>query len=313
MDAGLAKALTRAASKQTYYTIRFLVDRERRDDAFRAYAYFRWVDDTLDAELPSDTSAREAEGVKRRAFLERQKSLLDRCLRGDVPLHANLHEAMLVDLVQHTGPASNALEAYLRNMMRVMDFDLRRRGHRISEAELSQYTSWLAVAVTEAMHYFLSGGTGAPEGETRYRAVSGAHVLHMLRDTYPDLRAGYINVPHEMLEAHSIGPEDVASEAYRAWVAGRVRIARACFEDGRTYFARVPSLRHRLAGLAYIARFEWLAEVLERDGYRVRQDYGRRKSLPAGLRMGWLAIRWLVWPTGRGASPPLGTPQGGAI
>ena len=44
----IAPAITKAASKQTYYTIRFLVDRDRVADAFRAYAYFRWVDDTLD-------------------------------------------------------------------------------------------------------------------------------------------------------------------------------------------------------------------------------------------------------------------------
>ena len=44
-----ASSITKAASKQTYYTIRFLVDRERVEDAYRAYAYFRWVDDVLDA------------------------------------------------------------------------------------------------------------------------------------------------------------------------------------------------------------------------------------------------------------------------
>jgi phytoene/squalene synthetase len=44
----LAPSITKAASKQTYYTVRFLVDHERVADAYRAYAYFRWVDDTLD-------------------------------------------------------------------------------------------------------------------------------------------------------------------------------------------------------------------------------------------------------------------------
>jgi phytoene/squalene synthetase len=45
---GLAASITKAASKQTYYMIRFLVDRERVAEAYRAYAYFRWVDDFLD-------------------------------------------------------------------------------------------------------------------------------------------------------------------------------------------------------------------------------------------------------------------------
>jgi hypothetical protein len=309
MKPSLASVLTKAASKQTYYTIRFLVDRPRVEDAYRAYAYFRWVDDVVDGEPHSDLATDHA---RRTWFVERQESLLDRCLRGDAPLHANLHEAMLVELVQQAGPADVALEAYLRNMMRVMDFDVRRRGELISQAELNDYTGWLATAVTEAMQHFIGNGADAPRDETRYLAVSGAHILHMLRDTYPDLRAGYFNVPRELLEANSIGPADVHSEAYRAWVAGRVKLARACFEGGRTYFARVQDPRHRLAGLAYMARFEWLIETLEREGFWLRPQYDERRSLPAALRMGWLTVSWMAGLL-RHAAPlsPTTTPQDG--
>ena len=51
-DPVLAASITQAASKQTYYTIRFLVDDWLVDDAYRAYAYFRWVDDWLDDGTP---------------------------------------------------------------------------------------------------------------------------------------------------------------------------------------------------------------------------------------------------------------------
>ena len=68
MSTTIASAITRAASKQTYYTIRFLADRERVEDAYRAYGYFRWVDDLLDAGSGSES--------QRRSFLERQKTLL---------------------------------------------------------------------------------------------------------------------------------------------------------------------------------------------------------------------------------------------
>ncbi len=44
-----AEAITRFASEQTYFTIRLLVDRDHVEDAYRAYAYFRWLDDRLDA------------------------------------------------------------------------------------------------------------------------------------------------------------------------------------------------------------------------------------------------------------------------
>ena len=49
----LAAGITKSASKQTYYTIRFFVDRDLVNDAYRAYAYFRWVDDVLDEHIGS--------------------------------------------------------------------------------------------------------------------------------------------------------------------------------------------------------------------------------------------------------------------
>src|SRR5512136_1769718 len=109
-----ASSITKAASKQTYYTIRFLVDRERVADAFRAYGYFRWVDDVLDAD--------SGLGSSRRAFVERQKSLLEKCYQGELPRDVNSHEKMLFELVQRDHKKASGLEVYLRNMMLVMDF-----------------------------------------------------------------------------------------------------------------------------------------------------------------------------------------------
>ena len=149
-----APSITKAASKQTYYPIRFLVDRERVDDAYRAYGYFRWVDDVLDA---GSGSASE-----RRVFLERQKSLLEKCYRGEPPRDANIQEKMLVELVQRDHERNSGLQAYLHNMMLVMDFDARRRGRLISQVELNEYTRWLASAVTEAMHYFIGNSRTIP-------------------------------------------------------------------------------------------------------------------------------------------------------
>ena len=142
-----AESTTESASKQTYYTIRLLVDRERVGDAYRAYAYFRWVDDTLDERFVSAT--------KRLAFVERQKSLLETCFQGNFPSNITVEENMLIELVRGDQKKNSGLQLYLRNMMQVMDFDAMRRGRLISQAELNEYTRWLATAVTEAMHYFI--------------------------------------------------------------------------------------------------------------------------------------------------------------
>jgi len=81
------------------------------------------------------------------------------------------------------------------------------------------------------------------------RAVTGAHILHMLRDTYVDLRAGYWNIPCEVLERHSIGPGDVHSDAYREWVEARVRLAFAMA------LAREPGGEEVGAALEFLGRY----------------------------------------------------------
>ncbi len=286
MTANPASLITKAASKQTYYTVRFLVDRARVDDAYRAYGYFRWVDDTLDTDMGS--------GSERKAFIERQKSLLESCYRSEPPQDSNIQEKMLVELVLRDHEKSSGLQTYLRNMMLVMDFDSTRRGRLISQGELHEYTHWLASAVTEAMHYFIGHDGYSPHDETRYLAVTAAHITHMLRDTFDDVQAGYYNIPREVLEANHIGPQDVHSDAYRAWVKSRVQVARQYFKVGKGYLARVQNQRCRMAGLAYTARFEWLLDTIEREGYCLRPEYTERKGIGTGLRMSWLALSSMV-------------------
>ena len=74
--AALARAITWAGSKQTYCTARLMVDKDLVDDFFRAYAYFRWADDVVDAPCGSDE--------ERVAFMARQRELIDRLAHLEV-------------------------------------------------------------------------------------------------------------------------------------------------------------------------------------------------------------------------------------
>jgi phytoene/squalene synthetase len=301
MITSLASSITKAASKQSYYTIRCLVDRPRVEDAYRAYAYFRWVDDLLDAPPVSGFELSAAEASARQAFLERQKSLLESCYHAELPQDVTPQEQLLVELVGSDQEKNSGLRDYLRNMMLVMDFDARRRGRLISHVELNEYTQWLAVAVTEALHYFIGHACPAPHDDTRYLAVSAAHITHMLRDTFADVQAGYFNIPREVLEADHIGPQDVHSPAYRQWVKSRVQLARQQFEAGRDYFHLAQNPRCRLACFAYIARFDWLLDTIEKEGYILRPEYSERKSIRKVLRMSWLALSSSLIFSGGGA------------
>jgi len=294
----LAAAITRAASKQTYYTIRLFVDRGRAADACRAYGYFRWLDDVLDEKVNS--------GFDRSAFVQRQRSLLEACYRGETPQELCREEWILADLVRQDAEKESGLQSYLRNMMDVMVFDAVRRGQLVSQTELDEYSRKLATAVTEAMFHFIGHGTPAPRHEARYLAVTAAHIVHMLRDAIEDAEAGYFNLPSEYLQENGITPQDVHNPAYRRWVCGRIHLARRYFKAGRAYIARVRNLRCRLAGYAYLARFEWMLHAIERDGYCLRSEYRARKSLGAALWMGWSTLTSiLAFPWMKAGSPAL--------
>jgi len=281
-SADLAEAITWAASQQTYYTIRYLVDRDRVPDAYRTYAYFRWVDDRIDQ--PG------AELTERSAFVERQRALVECLYRGQTPLEITAEEQMLVDLVRSDREMNSGLQTYIRNMLSVMVFDAYRRGCLISQKELNEYTRWLAVAVTEAMHYFIGHGCASPHNKTRYLAVSAAHIVHMLRDAQEDTQAGYINIPREYLEAHHLAPEAVNHEAYRKWGKSRVDWARNYFKIGARYLSQVQNPRCRLAGYAYTARFTRFLDTIEKNDYRLQSDYAEFKHPASALRMGWTVL-----------------------
>jgi phytoene/squalene synthetase len=279
----LAATITRAASKQTFYIVRFLVDKDRVDDADRAYAYFRWVDDHIDQPALPRTEAL--------AFVKRQQGLMDCAYRGQAIAVIAPAELLLADLIASDTEKNSGLEAYIRNMMAVMAFDADRRGRLISQRELKNYTRWLSIAVTEALHYFIGHDFSSPHDETRYLAATGAHIAHMLRDAVEDAEAGYYNIPREVLASRGIAPRAVESKAYRNWVKERIHQARICFRAGRDYLAMIENLRCRVAGYAYMRRFEIVLDCIEREGCLLRNGYPERKGLRRGLEM----IGWALW------------------
>jgi len=93
-----------------------------------------------------------------------------------------------------------------------------------------------------------------------------------------------------VLDANHITPQDVQNDAYRAWVRSRVGLARKYFKVGREYLSQVQNPRCRLAGFAYTARFEWLLNTFEREGFALRPQYNERKGFRSGLRMAFSSL-----------------------
>jgi phytoene/squalene synthetase len=246
-SAALARAITWKGSKQTYFTARLLVDRDLRDDCFRAYAYFRWSDDVVDdPALPED---------KRIAFIKRQGELIDRLYKGEHPDDLCPEEKMLADLIAHD---RGGLESYIHNFFKIIEFDVFRKGRRISEQELNDYIGSLAKGVTDGIQYFVGNRYAYPKTEDRYLAATAAHITHLLRDMKKDLANGFIN-----------GPEDFD----RKWVKERVALARKYFREGKNYIKSLKPFRAKIAAFAYCFRFERILSMIERDNYDLRYGY----------------------------------------
>ncbi len=279
----LAIEVTRRESLQSYLTMRLLADRDLVEDSFRAYAYFRWADDTVD-KLP-------ASSADRGAFIRGQRRLIEGLYRGVRPPALGREETMVADLIANDRVPNSRLRSYVENFLAIIEFDAERRGRRITEVELRTYSDRLAIAVTDAIQYFIMNGHDYSEGESRVAAARAAHITHMLRDYREDLVAGYWNIPSEYLAAHGIGPADIDSPAFLAWVRERVDEAREDFRKGKAYIDRLDVLRTKIAASWYCGHFEHVLDTIEKDGFHLRVDYSTRHRFAAWLRMLWIAAR----------------------
>ncbi len=269
-DAVLARRITFHESKQSYFTMRLLVDKDLLDDSYRAYAYFRWADDVVDEHLKT----RE----ERLAFIRAQRALAERLYAGERPGDLGLEETMLAELIRHDRQPNSGLRSYIENFLAIIEFDAKRKGRCITDVELRTYTDRLALAVTDAIQYFIENGHPYPKDERRIAGARAAHITHMLRDMQEDLPEGYVNIPKEYLDEQGIAPEAIESPAFREWVKSRVTEARKDFRQGKTYIDRLDVLRTKIAARWYCARFEHILDTIEKDGYRLRADYSEEKA-----------------------------------
>lgn len=275
----MAQSITRTGSKQTYFTAQLLVDKDLVNDFYKAYAYFRWVDDFIDIESQSKD--------ERISFVKRQRFLLDSFYNHELPDNLVPEEMIVADLIGNDNGDTSGLRSFITNMFAIIEFDAYRRGRIIKRSELTWYTDSLSQSVTDGLQYFIGNGSPYPGGENQYLAAAAAHIAHLLRDTIRDLEDGFINIPQEYLAEHGISPEDVHSPPYLAWVQNRVKQAKEYFREGKLYLDSLDVLRCKIMGYWYCARFEGVLNIIERDGFKLRADY---KKEFVWLKMLWLSV-----------------------
>ena len=274
--ATLAQSITWERSKQSYYTARLMVDKDLVYDCYRGYAYLRWIDDVIDIVAQSSD--------ERITFIKRQRELIDRLYQDERPGNLTPEEEMIADLIR-PDEKNRRLESFIRNFLAIIEFDAYRKGALISKQELAWYAHCLGKSVTDGIQYFIGKRQPYQTSKYHYLAATAAHITHMLRDMMSDIVEGYINIPREYLEAHNLNPLDVGHPLFRAWVRERVEQARQYFDEGKHYLDDLDVLRCKIVAYWYCIRFEITLDVIERDGYVLRAEYGERRKLSSWLRI----------------------------
>lgn len=277
-----ARLITQASSKQTYYTIRLLVDKDLVDDCFCAYAYLRWVDDVI------DISSRDRK--ERVSFIHRQQSLVERLYRNELPEGLVEEEEFVAKLIQHERSGKSGLRSFINNFLAILEFDAERKNRLIGQNDLDWYSSYLAKSVTDGIQYFICNCFPYPASEYQYLAAEGAHVTHMLRDLVGDISEGYINIPGEYIQVNNVVEIDTNDPIIQEWVRDRVSLARRYFKEGKRYLEDLEILRCKIAGYWYCAQFEFILDRIEADNFKLRPEYKGRQKISTWLKMAWIAV-----------------------
>jgi len=271
--ARLARSITRKGSMQSFLVGRLLVDRGRVDDFYRAYAYFRWVDDMIDEVLPTQRERVE--------FIGCQRELIRSLYSGEGTRTETDEERVLSDLIANDDGTNEGLRSFIDNMFAIIEFDTHRRGRPITREELDWYNGTLGTSVVDGLHYFIGHDRPASDDADRYNAAIAAHRTHLLRDMIKDIQNGFINLPVDV-----VGDGDPRSlvddqARLRDWVRGQVEGARSGFTSGRDYIDGIEVLRCRIAANWYCLRFEGILDTIEEDGYELRAEYHELRRVPA--------------------------------
>jgi phytoene/squalene synthetase len=259
-----------------------MVDKDLVEDFYRAYAYFRWIDDVIDISTRTDD--------ERIRFISRQKELIDSLYQNKRVENLTIEEGILKDLINNDRGTNSGLQSFIRNMFAIIEFDAKRKGRLVSSAELDWYVNTLGKSVTDGLLYFINHESNHLDSNKRNKAGVAAHITHLLRDMHQDIEDGFINIPQEYLAEHNLDPLDMDSPSYNSWIKGRVELAREYFTEGKEFLDQLNVLRRKIVGHWYCARFEVVLDTIEHDGYILRTNYHVRQRISTWLKIAWIGI-----------------------
>jgi phytoene/squalene synthetase len=269
-DSQLDSCLVRLAQKRvcqsnpTVFNLsRLLYDRRSFSYFLLGYAYFRWLDDCIDA--PGASS----EAIQ--AVIARQRDLLNSLYQGKKSSMSvrEDYEEMLVQILRYDCSHNYLLRTFVMDMFAALEFDARRRYHACSQGELDAYSLALGRSYTNVLQVFVDPKNPTSLNSLAHQAGFAAHQVHMLRDLYIDLALGYCNVSREDLDKFHWKVEDLPETDIHPWVVKTASKAFHAFQQGLQEIACISNPRCRLLGYATSAHYMLILKKLQSNGYHL--------------------------------------------
>jgi phytoene/squalene synthetase len=264
----LAGQHTRRSSPFTYRLSQLLLPASRRPFFHALYAYFRAVDNQVDAPW--------AGADRNFAFLQRQAWLVER-LYDQTTAQLTLEneaEALLALLIADDARQGARLKRSLLGMLASIRYDAVRSGGLPLQTELDHYIKLEASSYLRMMLAFCCPSAAVDDLPTPYEGIAGKWI-HLLRDFRIDVARGVINLSRQDAARHGIRPEQLGKEpdALAGWVAEKVVQAQRDFARGKRELQRNPCLRYKLVVGVLCVKYEAYLALICRDRFRLRATY----------------------------------------
>jgi len=221
----MAAVLTQNESPFGYWSSQIFFPQDRRMILFLLYAYFRWVDDTVDKPgFNFDFNHK---------FIYRQTKIVQAWYMGEsAVLSENPFEAMAATAIKKDKKDGSQLQSMILGFLEAITWDIERRNKIVKQSELDRYSLLLGRSYSEGLLYGLKLNPCKPIFRIP-KTICGiaAHWSHLLRDLSEDLKLGYINISDDDIKKYSINLQN--HQTLLPWIREKCYRTLDMFAEGR--------------------------------------------------------------------------------
>lgn len=243
-----------------WYSFSFF-SRSRRNTLFRAYEYFRWVDDYIDDKKTLTKDAKR--------LLSREIRLISTLYSHKPITPTYIFEEYISSVISEDYENRNGMQEIINGFFCALSWDVRRRNRIPTAKELTSYSQYLGCSYSQGITY----GLNYHPTDSRFLEVSNncgvaAHITHMLRDFFIDLEIGYINISKEDIEKYHINLSSNRQDlkmALSPWCKDQFLKTQNLFNQGLNSINKLPGFRARFAFRLISIRYLLILKKVKRD------------------------------------------------